>query len=264
MTAAWALDANHPFSKEPSLADDVRFAWRSLMVLCAAFGIDPHLAASRRRKDEALFVRKVWHYVTRPFINGTLLSRVSGYNRSTIEDDADDVERWRRRNALLSEKIDEVADTMEQVKSLIEGGADFLEELRLEREADLHKIARPLPVEQPPPPKPHAYVAILAKSKTVLRALGPIAHGEERPAGAMAWAHVQDSLGAQTMRIGWAGQRDVLEDAKPVITEALRVAGKTVTLAEVLSHPTLRGKYQLTLRVGTRVTLGSKPAEAGR
>lgn len=244
----------------------MRFAWRSLMMLCSLFGVDPKLAAGRRRKDAALYVRKVWFALTRPHITGTTLSKITGFNRSTIEDDTEEVNRLRAANPNLDEALDRLVDMMEPARSIIADADDFLFWFEKERQYEREPAARPAPLfEAKPAPAPtHPFVTIIAKSPAVTRILGPIVHGIDRPAGAQAWAHVEDSAGAQTIRVDWAGHRDLLLDALPKIVEALRIAGKRVTMSDVLTHPTLKMKYRATIRIGSYLEQGRGAGSATR
>jgi hypothetical protein len=251
--STWAISQNHPFSQDPRFADDVRFAWRSLMMLCAQFGVDPFLAAGRRRKDDAIKVRKLWFNLTRPFITGTMLSKITGFNRSTIEDDTAEVERWRRANPNIDEALDKLTDQMESARSVIETADDVLFWIEREREYERAPDARPAPLLEAAakPQAAHPYVSIIAKYAPLTRILGPIASGKERPEGAMAWASVADSVGAEIIHLDWAGHRDLLRDALPHAEEALRRAGKRVSMAIDVTHPTLKMKYRGLITIGS-------------
>jgi len=264
--STWATAQNHPFSVDPRYEDDVKFAWRSLMMLCSLFGVDPHLAAARRRKDAALLVRKCWFHLTRSFITGTTLSKISGYNRSTVEDDNDEVHRWRRSNPNLDDALDRLTDMMEPAKSIIQDADDILFWIEKERQYEREPLARPAPLLEPivKAAPVHPYVSILAKFAPLTRILGPIEHGTERPPGAMAWASVTDTVGAEIIHLDWAGHRDQLRDALPHAEEALRRAGKRVSMSMDVTHPTLKMKYRAIITIGSSLGSGRGAGSATR
>lgn len=242
----------------------VRFVWTVLQIVALLFDVDPHDITKRRRKNSALYVRKALFYALKPFISNTSLAKITGFNRSTIEDDVAEVEAWRATNAMISDRLDWLCDMVEPMRALIEERDAFLDDMAAERAAQLLE-----PTAAPALPAPkviamHPLALAFVKAGPVIRALGPIIISETRPPDAIAWMHVEDTPGAMTLRISWAGAKDTLHDALPVLVNQLRAFGKPPTYSHVVDHPTMRNKYMAVLRIGGMLKTSQQPAAATR
>lgn len=99
-----------------------------------------------------------------------MLAAIVGLDRGTVSDDQAYMEALRKENGLVAQKLDELADMLEPLPSLLREGADFVADMALE-----HKLKRkkpPAPIDASPDLSlsSEARAAVLSIKDAVLRA----------------------------------------------------------------------------------------------